>query len=115
MARSIYQGESESQDFKDSITHRRRNNLSGDNKLTLESLSDIPGVGEKVKQSLIDHFGSEAVALKVIQDSRVDLVAAVPGIGSRQAVNIVKGAYEIEFGATSNMLLTYTRNVGQTL
>ena len=71
MARSIFLSESESQDFKDSITHRRRNNLSGDNKLTLESLSDIPGVGEKVKQSLIDHFGSEAVALKVIQDSRV--------------------------------------------
>ncbi|MHA2046456.1 MAG: MutS-related protein [Candidatus Thorarchaeota archaeon] len=105
MARSIFISKSESQDFKDNITHRKRNNLSGDNKLTLESLSDIPGVGEKVKQSLIDHFGSEVVALKVIQDSRVDLVAAVPGIGSRQAVNLVKGAYEIEFGATSNMLL----------
>ncbi|MHA2026277.1 MAG: MutS-related protein [Candidatus Thorarchaeota archaeon] len=105
MARSMYLSESESQDFKDNNTHRRRNNQSGDNKLTLESLSDIPGIGEKVKQSLVDHFGSEAVALKVIQDSRVDLVAAVPGIGSRQAVNIVKGAFEKEFGATSNMLL----------
>lgn len=105
MARSIFLSESESQDFKDNITHRRRNNHSGDNILTLESLSDIPGVGEKVKQSLIDHFGSEAVALKVIHDSRVDLVAAVPGIGSRQAVNLVKGAFEHEFGATSNMLL----------
>ncbi|MFW9925810.1 MAG: helix-hairpin-helix domain-containing protein [Candidatus Thorarchaeota archaeon] len=73
--------------------------------MTLESLSDIPGVGDKVKQALIDHFGSEVVALKVIQDSRVDLVAAVPGIGSRQAVNLVKGAFEQEFGATSNMLL----------
>ena len=105
MARSMYLSESESQDFKDNDTHRRRNNHSGDIKLTLESLSDIPGVGEKVKQSLIDHFGSEAVALKVIQDSRVDLVAAVPSIGSRQAVNLVKGAFEHEFGATSNMLL----------
>jgi hypothetical protein len=101
----MFINESESQDFKDNITHRRRNNHSGDNILTLESLSDIPGVGEKVKQSLIDHFGSEAVALKVIHDSRVDLVAAVPGIGSRQAVNLVKGAFEHEFGATSNMLL----------
>ncbi|MFW9869340.1 MAG: hypothetical protein ACFFEL_06925 [Candidatus Thorarchaeota archaeon] len=108
MARSMYLSESESQDFKDNITHRRRNNHSGDNILTLESLSDIPGVGDKVKQSLIDHFGSEAVALKVIQDSRVDLVAAVPGIGSRQAVNLVKGAFELEFGATSNMLLRST-------
>jgi hypothetical protein len=101
----MYLSESESQDFKDNDTHRRRNNQTGDIKLTLESLSDIPGVGEKVKQSLIDHFGSEAVALKVIQDSRVDLVAAVPGIGSRQAVNLVKGAFEHEFGAASNMLL----------
>jgi len=106
MARTIYLSESESQDFKESINHRRRNSqYSGDDALTLESLSDIPGVGEKVKQSLIEHFGSEAVALKVIHDSRVDLVAAVPGIGSRQAVNLVKGAYEKEFGASSNMLL----------
>jgi len=105
MARTMFLSESESQDFKDTITYRRRNNHSRDNILTLESLSDIPGVGEKVKQSLVDHFGSEAVAIKVIQDSRVDLVAAVPGIGSRQAVNIVKGVFEHEFGATSNMLL----------
>ncbi|MFX1484158.1 MAG: hypothetical protein ACFFCP_13335, partial [Promethearchaeota archaeon] len=108
MERSLYFSESESQDFKDNITHRRGSNQSGNTILTLESLSDIPGVGEKVKQSLIDHFGSEAVALKVIQDSRVDLVAAVPGIGSRQAVNLVKGAFEHEFGATSNMLLRST-------
>ncbi len=105
MARSMYLSESESQDFKGNITHRRRSNHSVDNIVTLESLSDIPGVGDKVKQALIDHFGSEVVALKVIQDSRVDLVAAVPGIGSRQAVNLVKGAFEQEFGATSNMLL----------
>jgi hypothetical protein len=106
MARTIYLSESESQDFKESVNHRRGNSqYSGDDALTLESLSDIPGVGEKVKQALIEHFGSEAVALKVIHDSRVDLVAAVPGIGSRQAVNIVKGAFEKEFGASSNMLL----------
>ncbi len=105
MARSIFLSESESQDFKDNVTHDRRINHSGDKIVTLESLSDIPGVGEKVKQSLIDHFGSEAMALKVIQDSRVDLVAAVPSIGSKQAVNLVKGAFEHEFGATSNLVL----------
>ena len=49
--------------------------------LDITSLSDIPGVGDKVTKDLIDHFGSESVALKVILDSRVDLVAAVPGIG----------------------------------
>ncbi|TFF83812.1 hypothetical protein EU524_01825, partial [Candidatus Thorarchaeota archaeon] len=73
--------------------------------MSLESLSDIPGVGEKVRGALIEHFGSEAVAMKVILDSRVDLVAAVPSIGSRQAVNIVKGAFEHEFGVNSNHLL----------
>jgi len=73
--------------------------------LTIEKLSEIPGVGEKVQQALIEHFGSEAVALKVIRDSRVDLVAAVPGIGSKQAVNLVKGAFEQQFGVNSNMLL----------
>jgi DNA mismatch repair protein MutS2 len=106
MTHLLYINEPESQDFKESLNHRRRNSqYSGDNPLTLESLSEIPGVGEKVKQALVEHFGSEALALKVIHDSRVDLVAAVPGIGSRQAVNLVKGAFEKEFGASSNMLL----------
>ncbi|TFG06118.1 hypothetical protein EU538_10690, partial [Candidatus Thorarchaeota archaeon] len=58
-----------------------------------------------MKQALIEHFGNEAVALKVIMDSRVDLVAAVPGIGDRQAVNIVKGAFEYEFGANAYTIL----------
>ncbi|MHA1613566.1 MAG: helix-hairpin-helix domain-containing protein, partial [Candidatus Thorarchaeota archaeon] len=106
MARSSYLSESESQDFKESINLRKRcSQDSGDNDLTIESLSEISGIGEKVRKALVDHFGTEAVALKVIQDSRVDLVAAVPGIGSRQAVNIVKGAFEQQFGVSSNMLL----------
>ncbi len=73
--------------------------------MSIKCLSDIPGVGDKVRKALIDHFGSEAVALKVILDSRVDLVAAVPNLGSRQAVNIVKGAFEAEFGASANMVM----------
>ncbi len=73
--------------------------------MSITKLSDIPGVGEKVRKALIQHFGNERVALKVILDSRVDLVAAVPGLGSKQAVNIIKGAFEIQFGASSNMLL----------
>jgi DNA mismatch repair protein MutS2 len=105
MERTLFIGESESQDFKESLNHRRNSQYSGDYELTLESLSDVPGVGDKIKEALIDHFGSEALALKVIHDSRVDLIAAVPGIGSRQAVNLVKGAFEKEFGASANMLL----------
>lgn len=73
--------------------------------LSIENISDIPGVGEKVREALVSHFGSEPVALKVILDSRVDLVAAVPGIGARQAVNIVKAAYESQFGVSSNLIL----------
>lgn len=106
MARSSYLTESESQDFKEGGNLRKRYTQdSGDKDLVIESLSEIPGVGEKVQKALVDHFGTEAVALKVIQDSRVDLVAAVPGIGSKQAVNIVKGAFEQQFGVNSNMLL----------
>lgn len=71
----------------------------------ITSLSDIPGVGDKVKTALTAHFGNESVALKVILDSRVDLVSAVPGIGGRQAVNIVKAAFESKFGVSSNMIL----------
>ncbi|MCF2135689.1 MAG: hypothetical protein K9W43_00430 [Candidatus Thorarchaeota archaeon] len=73
--------------------------------MSITCLSDIPGVGDKVRKALIDHFGNEAVALKVILDSRVDLVSAVPGLGNKQAVNIVKGAFEAQFGASANMLL----------
>jgi DNA mismatch repair protein MutS2 len=105
MERTLFIEESESQDFKESLNHRRSSQYSGDNELTLESLSDVPGVGNKIKEALVEHFGSEALALKVIHDSRVDLIAAVPGIGSRQAINLVKGAFEKEFGASSNMLL----------
>ncbi|MFW9907309.1 MAG: helix-hairpin-helix domain-containing protein [Candidatus Thorarchaeota archaeon] len=76
--------------------------------MSIENISDIPGVGEKIRKALVDHFGSESVALKVILDSRVDLVAAVPGIGDRQAVNLVKAAYEIQFGVSSNMVLRST-------
>ena len=47
MARTIYLSESESQDFKESVNHRRGNSqYSRDDALTLESLSEIPGVGE---------------------------------------------------------------------
>lgn len=78
---------------------------SGESRVSVSNISDIPGVGDKIKKALIDHFGSEAVALKVILDSRVDLVAAVPGIGDKQAVNIVKAAFETQFGASANMIL----------
>lgn len=106
MVRLIHLDESKSQDFKELVNQRSDNSLdSGDHILTMESLSDIPGVGEKIRKALLDHFGSEAIALKVIKDSRVDLVAAVPGIGSRQAVNLVKGAFEHQFGVSSNMVL----------
>jgi DNA mismatch repair protein MutS2 len=101
--------ESESQDFKESSNlSKRYTQDSGDQDLEIESLSQIPGIGEKVRKALVDHFGNEAVALKVIQDSRVDLVAAVPGIGSRQAVNLVKGAFEQQFGVSSGLLLRST-------
>ncbi|MFW9887123.1 MAG: helix-hairpin-helix domain-containing protein [Candidatus Thorarchaeota archaeon] len=97
----------ESQVFKEYL--KADNNCdTGDTRVSLESLSDIPGVGEKVKKALVDHFGSEAVALKVVTDSRVDLVAAAPGIGSRQAVNIVKAAFEVQFGASANTILRST-------
>ncbi|MFW9885965.1 MAG: helix-hairpin-helix domain-containing protein [Candidatus Thorarchaeota archaeon] len=97
----------ESQVFKEYL--KADNNCdTGDMRVSLESLSDIPGVGDKVKKALVDHFGSEAVALKVVTDSRVDLVSAAPGIGSRQAVNIVKAAFEVQFGASANTILRST-------
>ena len=63
--------EPESQDFKESLNHRRLDCPdSGVDDLTIEKLSEIPGVGEKVQQALIEHFGSETVALKV-KDSTI--------------------------------------------
>jgi len=94
----------ESQVFKEYIAADNSHD-SGDTRLSLESLSDIPGVGEKIKKALVDHFGNEAVALKVITDSRLDLVSAVPGIGDKQAINIVKAAFEVQFGASANTIL----------
>ncbi|MFO7837291.1 MAG: hypothetical protein R6V83_11650 [Candidatus Thorarchaeota archaeon] len=78
---------------------------SEENAASITKLSDIPGIGPKYRRVLTEYFGSEKVALKVILDSRVDLVASVPQIGSRQAVNIVKGAFEQQFGTSSKSIL----------
>jgi len=97
----------ESQVFKEYLSADNTHD-QGDSRVSVESLSEIPGVGDKVKKALVSHFGSEAVALKVILDSRVDLVAAVPEIGAKQAVNIVKAAFEHQFGASANTILRST-------
>ncbi|MFX1367806.1 MAG: helix-hairpin-helix domain-containing protein [Promethearchaeota archaeon] len=94
----------ESQVFKEYLS-ADNSHEHGETRLSVESLSEIPGVGDKVKKALVDHFGSETIALKVILDSRVDLVAAVPEIGAKQAVNIVKAAFEQQFGASANTIL----------
>ncbi len=73
--------------------------------MTFERLDMIPGIGEKTANILKEYFKSEKRAIHVIEAARVDILSAIPGIGARQAVNIVKSAFEVKFGVSSKDVL----------
>lgn len=58
---------------------RRRRLLSG-------PLEDIPGLGAKGRQALLEHFGS----LRAIAVASAEQLAEVPGIGSKRAAEIAR-------------------------
>jgi len=66
--------------------------------LNVERLGQIPGIGEKVSKSLIDHFGSEEKALKAIFEGRVTEIASAPGMSLGRAISVVKRAFELKEG-----------------
>ncbi|MFX1318982.1 MAG: helix-hairpin-helix domain-containing protein [Promethearchaeota archaeon] len=64
----------------------------------LERLDQIPGVGPRLVQKLIDVFGSEEAALSIITNAQVATLAAIPGVGNKKALDIVQEAYALREG-----------------
>lgn len=66
-------------------------------------LQDIPGVGPRLRERLVSHFGSEETALRAIEDEDMeDLKAA---IGERQAVATVRAAKGLRYGVSPDSFL----------
>ncbi|NOZ88941.1 MAG: AAA family ATPase [Crenarchaeota archaeon] len=57
----------------------------------IASLDQVPGVGEKVREKLVEHFGSEQEAVKAIVEARVDELAEALG-SYRKAVRLIQAA-----------------------
>ncbi len=67
----------------------------------LDRLDQIPGVGPRLAQKLIDIFGSEAVALNIIVNAQVATLAGIPGVGKKKALDIVQEAYALREGISA--------------
>lgn len=67
----------------------------------LERLDQIPGIGPRLAQKLIDVFGSEDSALEIIANAQVALLASIPGVGKKTALEIVQDAYAIREGISA--------------
>ncbi len=68
-------------------------------------LSDIEGVGEKIRSRLVEFFGSEEEAVKAILEGRVAEVASAPGVGLGKAYSIVRNAWELVEGVKWDSVL----------
>ena len=64
----------------------------------IEKLSEIPGIGPTVERKLIEHFGSEKEALWAISNADLARITAIPGIGQRLAITIIRKTQEIQEG-----------------
>lgn len=66
-------------------------------------LIEIPGIGERLRDRLIDQFGSEVVALDAIRSGNVADLSNV--VGERQAISMVQWLGKMKYGAGSNDFL----------
>jgi hypothetical protein len=73
--------------------------------LSLQKLSEIPGVGAKIAEKLAEALGSEEQALAAINSADVATIADIPGIGHAKAVRIVRSFYETKEGVSLEQVL----------
>jgi dsDNA-specific endonuclease/ATPase MutS2 len=55
----------------------------------VSELTAFPGIGEKIATKLVEHFGSEQVAMDVLQRRDVAGLAEVPGISEKNAISLI--------------------------
>lgn len=66
-------------------------------------LQDIPGVGPRLRERLVSHFGSEEMALRAIADEDMEDLRAA--IGERQAIATVRAARGLRYRASPESFL----------
>ncbi|HOK58282.1 MutS-related protein [Methanothrix sp.] len=66
-------------------------------------LQDIPGVGPRLRERLLSHFGSEEMALRAIADEDMEDLRAA--IGERQAIATVRAARGLRYHVSPESFL----------
>ena len=66
----------------------------------VSELTAFPGIGEKIATKLVEHFGSEQVAMDTIRRRDVAGLAEVPGISEKYAISLVQQAIASEEGVS---------------
>jgi len=68
-------------------------------------LKDIPGVGARLEEKLVAHYGDECRALDAFLAGDVAGLLAVKGMSQRQAVNLVQRALGMKYGVSPSDFL----------
>jgi DNA mismatch repair protein MutS2 len=68
--------------------------------LHVNGLLELPGIGEKISTKLIDHFGSEQLALDALRKHDVASLSVVPGIGEKYAIALIHQVIAQEEGVS---------------
>lgn len=64
----------------------------------INSLKDIPRIGEKTSRRLIEHFGSEEHALDAILQGDVASITEIEGFSEKSAISLVLEAFSVNEG-----------------
>lgn len=74
-------------------------------------LTDIPGVGARLKDRLVKHYGDENVALKALLKGDMPGLMALRGMSERQAISVVQKAQGMKYGVVPNDFLVTNETV----
>ena len=66
-------------------------------------LTDLPGVGSRIKERLIEQYGDEKKALKAILDT--DVAGLCRALSERQALLLVQHASGLRYGVMPEQFL----------
>ncbi|NHI92548.1 MAG: hypothetical protein EAX96_08590 [Candidatus Lokiarchaeota archaeon] len=73
--------------------------------LVYNELQKFEGIGNKVAEKLVKHFGGESEAIDAIKNSRVSQIAAIRGISLKKAFKIVNDYREKQIGISLEEIL----------
>ncbi|MHA1870303.1 MAG: hypothetical protein ACTSU2_09215 [Promethearchaeota archaeon] len=85
-----------------------KNNLNKNNpKIKIEKISQIPGIGKKLRDKLIDYFSDEQNAINALRNG---MGGIVPGISQNKAIAIARSIFELEHNTSITKILK-TQNI----